>query len=117
MINYHNYFLDLPTANRRSEENPNYAPEFEYSYNPIDHYNLKDLSAQSWLNLTERMFKNLTLLNEYLYLSKNKASSSAMVEMICGDDQCKKLSVCQTLNGKSHDDQLCDYILKRFKSN
>ena len=117
VVNYHNYFLDLPRANRFSKDDPTYGAEFEYSYNPIEHYNLKDLTAQSWLELAERMYSNFTLLNEYLYLSKNKASSSAMVESICGDNDCKKIRVCEILRSKSHDTQVCDQVIRRFKSN
>ena len=115
VLNYHNYFLDLPKANDRSRIDPNHTPEFEYAYNPIDHYNLDDLSPQSWLKLSERMFNNYTLLNDYLYLSKNKANSSIMVDTICSNDECKRQSICETLTAKSHDEQICDLVLKRFE--
>lgn len=77
---------------------------------------MKDLSASSWLELTNRMYNNLTLLNEYLYLSKNKASSSAMVESMCGDDKCKRNAICAILQGRSHDKNICDLAVKRFKN-
>ena len=116
VINYHNYFLDLPHANKQSEDNPKHTPEFEYSYNPIEHYQMKDLTVSSWLELAERMYKNFTLLNDYLYLSKNKADSAAMIESMCGDEVCKKRSICEILRGKSHDNRLCDLVIKRFKN-
>lgn len=116
LVDFHNYFLDLPEANAKTRDDPTYTPSFEYSYNPIDHYAMTDLSADSWLRLAERMYQNITLLNDYLYLQKNKAGSAEMIASICPDDECKRRVVCEMLRGKSHDDDVCALVMRRFKS-
>ena len=87
LLDYDQYFLNITEANELAKEGK--TPKFEFNYSAKSLYGLKDLSADSWLDLANRFKSNSTLFLQYVdnMYARSKPPSC--------DANCKKRVICQ----------------------
>ncbi|XP_050400269.1 sphingomyelin phosphodiesterase A [Patella vulgata] len=86
-VDYDQYYLNITKANA------DHNPVVEKLYSAKEEYQLKDLSPQSFLELSKRFKSNETLVQRYL--RNMYAGSDAMGDCDIG---CKHITICETLS-------------------
>jgi len=81
ILNYHQYSLDLKSVNNGSKF------KYNYQYNPIDSYNMSNMSYTEWERITQIFKTSRTMFDKYYYNYNSQYPNEC-------DSQCWKDKIC-----------------------
>ncbi|XP_015791561.1 sphingomyelin phosphodiesterase [Tetranychus urticae] len=108
IVDHATYYLNLTEANL----NPNQVTEWNYSYSPLDSYDLVNLTPSSWNQFVISMASNDTLFKTF-YDNYFVVSDS---HNQCTEKACRFELLCRLISGHSKDTKICDQFMDQYGS-
>ena len=116
-VKSHKYYFNITQANEGN-------PEWKYDFEATEEYNMKDLSPDSYMDLSKRFITEEGTATKYV---KNKyTNSDTLGKGTCETDSCKKNQFCKTSNylhfeakdckGEKRIDYIHDFVDSLFET-
>ncbi|XP_017783886.1 PREDICTED: uncharacterized protein LOC108567753 [Nicrophorus vespilloides] len=107
VLDYEEWACNITESNLKPDEDLTYNKLYSFK----DAYGVSDMSLQSLSDLTVRMAKDHSLLDEYYRFSVREAGP-AMADGC--DDDCRKFNLCEMVTSLYGDTKQCDTLLAQW---